>query len=64
MGVKLLIRENTPESAQLILLTQEDGSSLELRIELNPDGRLVSAARLTDKGGDPKLTVTYDKNVE
>jgi hypothetical protein len=27
------------------------------------DGRIVSAARLTDKGGDPKLTVTYDKNV-
>ena len=28
------------------------------------NGRLVSAARLSDKGGEPKLTVTYDKNVE
>jgi len=27
------------------------------------NGRLVSAARLSDKGGEPKLTVTYDKNV-
>ena len=28
------------------------------------NGRLVSAARLSDKGGEPKLSVTYDKNVE
>jgi hypothetical protein len=28
------------------------------------NGRLVSAARLSDKGGEPKLTVTYDKNVK
>ena len=28
------------------------------------NGRLVSAARLSDKGGEPKLTVTYDKNIE
>jgi len=26
------------------------------------NGRVVSAARLSDKGGEPKLAVTYDKN--